>query len=506
MEAQRTSDHSASTDFDYTQYDALGLAECVANSIISSEALLEQAIIRATQVNPAINAIVTPLYDFGRQQLANGLPNGPFTGVPFLVKDLICGFTGTPLSNGSQALKRYISPQDTELAKRFKQAGVVMFGKTNTPELGLMGITEPEAFGPCRNPWDLSRTPGGSSGGSAAAIAAGIVPMASGGDGGGSIRIPASCCGLFGFKPSRGLVPTGPYANEFWDGAANEHVITRSVRDSATMLDATAGIDGSSPYPVSPSGYAAALTTPVRKLRIGYTCRSFYNGKVDAAALKAVAHTVVLLRDLGHEVEEIDLSISADALLESYMTMYLGHVATDVDLLAEALNQPIKKLAIEESTRVLAGLGNMISAKQFVKAKRQWNQFSRLMHDFHQQYDMLLTPTVAKEPIEVGSLAPPLWQSIGMKLVNQVSLHNILFKSGVVQQMFLDNLAPTPFTQLANFTGQPAMSVPLYLSEKGLPMGSQFVAPMGQDSLLLQLAHQLEQAQPWFGQRPSLFP
>jgi len=226
--------------FDYRQHDAMGLADLVRRGETSASELLDLAITRAEAVNPKINAIITPLYDYGRAQINAGLPDGPFSGVPFLLKDLLCAVEGTPLSNGSNALKGRLSPRDSELASRFRRSGLVFFGKTNTPELGLMGVTEPKAFGPARNPWNLNHTPGGSSGGSAAAIAAGIVPMASGGDGGGSIRIPAACCGLFGLKPSRGRVPTGPYAQEFWDGAATEHVLTRSVRDSAAMLDVIA--------------------------------------------------------------------------------------------------------------------------------------------------------------------------------------------------------------------------------------------------------------------------
>jgi len=400
----------------YRQQDALGLADLVRRGEVSAEQLLDVAISRAEAVNPAVNAIVTPLYDYGREQIRQGLPDGPFSGVPFLLKDLLGSLTGTPLSNGSRALKGRISTEDSELVKRFKQAGVVIFGKTNTPELGLKGVTEPLAFGATRNPWHLGRTPGGSSGGSGAAVAAGMVPMASAGDGGGSIRIPAACCGLFGLKPSRGLVPAGPGASERWDGAVCEHVLTRSVRDSAAMFDAVVGPDDSSPYPIQ----------------------------------------------------------------------------------TEATGQKFSQVEVEDATRVLGYLGKVLSAGDFVDAKYLWNGFARRMHEYHRQYDLILTPTIATEPVAIAATDPTPVEKLMIKVVNGLRLHRSLLKSGAVHKMMWQSLEKTPFTQLANLTGQPAMSVPLYWTDSGLPLGSQFMAPLGQDRRLLQLAAQLEQAQPWF--------
>ena len=491
--------------FTYPDQDALGLAQLVQQGETSASELLDLAIARAEAINPQINAIITPLYDHGRQQIAAGLPDGPFKGVPFLLKDLLCALAGTPLSNGSNALKGNISPRDSELAARFKRAGLVIFGKTNTPELGLMGVTEPKAFGPSRNPWNTDHTPGGSSGGSAAAVAAGIVPMASAGDGGGSIRIPAACCGLFGLKPTRGLVPTGPYANDYWDGAATEHVITRSVRDSAAMLDAIAGPDGSTPYPVKTHNqYLAGLQQPPGKLRIGYTSRSFIGRDVSDDAIKAVNHTVMLLESLGHEVEPVVLELDGEALADSYLTLYFGHVAADLDFIAAQLHSRIGNLDVEETTKVLGFLGKTISAGDFVNAKRRWNQFSQTMYAYHQRYDLLLTPTLGSEPVPVGSFNPPAWETAAMKIINSLHLHKLLLKTGMVKQMAMDNLEKLPFTQLANITGQPAMSVPLYWTENNLPLGSQFIAAQGKDALLLQLAAQLEQAQPWFSRTAPL--
>jgi len=490
---------------DYQNHDALGLAELVRKGETNAEELLNIAIARADAVNPCLNAIITPLYDHARQQINNSLPDGPFAGVPFLLKDLLAALEGTPMSNGSAALKQVISPCDSELVKRFKQSGLVIFGKTNTPELGLMGVTEPKAFGATRNPWNTDHTPGGSSGGSAAAVAAGILPMASAGDGGGSIRIPAACCGLFGLKPSRGLVPTGPYASEYWDGAATEHVITRSVRDSAAMLDAVAGADASTPYPVNiAGGYLQSLQRPLKKLRIGYTCRSFIGRDVTTDAERSVSYAVDLLTRLGHEVEPVTLELDGEALADSYLTMYFGQVAADLDFMAAQIHSRVKNLDVEESTKLLGFLGKTISAGDYVMAKRRWNQLAQSMSVYHQKYDVLLTPVLASEPVPVGYFDPTMAENIAMKVINGLGLHRLLLKTGQVKKMVLDLLEKMPFTQLANMTGQPAMSVPLYWTESGLPLGSQFIAPLGQDALLLQLAAQLEQEQPWFNRTPIL--
>lgn len=493
------------TQDEYQSYDALGLAELVRSGGASAEELLDVAIQRAERVNPAINAIVTPLYEFGREQIRNGLPDGPFRGVPFLLKDLLCSLQGTPMSNGSSALKGRISAEDTEITRRYKSSGVVIFGKTNTPEFGLMGVTEPKAFGPSRNPWNTEHTPGGSSGGSGAAVAAGVVPMASGGDGGGSIRIPAACCGLFGLKPSRGRTPTGPDYAELWDGATVEHVLTRSVRDSAAMLDVISGPDGSTPYPVSaPASYLEALNTPVRGLKIGFTTRSFVGRPVDKSAVRAVEHSVALLRQLGHEVEEADPAIDGEALADSYLTLYFGQVAADMDCAARLLGTRFGGLDVEDATRALGYLGRTVSAGQYVTAKQRWNAFAQSMHRYHQRFDLLLTPTLGSEPAKIGSFEPPAFERVAMKVINALRLHRLLLTTGMVKQMAMDNLEKLPFTQLANLTGAPAMSVPLYWSDSGLPFGVQFMAPLGDETTLLQLACQLEEAQPWFARTAAL--
>ena len=249
---------------EYDQYDGLGLAERIRSGEVSGTEVVEAAIDRIDAVNPLINAVIHPMYDEGRRALAGGLPPGPFQGVPFLLKDLIAAYAGVPMASGCRALKHHVPDFDSELVRRYKRSGVVVLGKTNTPEFGLMPYTEPEAFGPTRNPWDSARICGGSSGGSAAAVAAGMVPLASGGDGGGSIRIPSACCGLFGLKPTRGRTPSGPHEGEYWQGATVQHVITRSVRDSAAMLDLTQGFDPGAPFKLAPpaQSYLKAMERP----------------------------------------------------------------------------------------------------------------------------------------------------------------------------------------------------------------------------------------------------
>ena len=493
---------------EYHQYDALGLAELVRNKTVTSQELLTEAISRAERINPHINSIINPLYEQA-QQAHNSLPEGIFSGVPFLLKDLLADIKGVPTSNGSIAYQGIIPHEDATLVKRFKQTGVNIFGKTNTPELGLMGITEPEAFGATCNPWNPGHTAGGSSGGSGAAVASRIVPMASGGDGGGSIRIPASHCGLFGMKPTRARNPSGPNYGEHWDGATCEHVLSLSVRDSAAMLDATQGGEAGSPYVIGePSeSYLDALQTPPKKLRIGFTTQSPYGGHVDAQCVKAIENSVKLLQELGHEVVEQQPKVDGNLLLNCYLTMYFGHTAADAAYIAKTLGkQAANKL--EDGTRFLALIGECLSAGDFVSAKRDWFKIKQAVDVFHEEFDIFMTPTVAALPVEVGSLEMSSGKRIQTKIANALGPSVArLFKKGLIeltQEEARKNLDKTPFTQLANLTGQPAMSVPLHWSPNGLPCGTQFMAPFGDELTLFKLAAQLEKAQPWFNKMPDL--
>ena len=494
---------SISTE-EYLKYDATGLAELVKQKQVTADELLDSAISIAEQWNPKINAINTPLHDYGRDLIKKSDPNAPLYGVPFLVKDLCTQLAGTPYSAGSNALKNYVSDHDSELGKRFKDAGLIIFGKTNTPEMGLMGTTEPEAFGPTHNPWKLNTSSGGSSGGSGAAVAAGIVPMASGGDGGGSIRIPSSACGLFGLKPSRYRVTAGPDFADFWDGAATEHVLAKSVRDSALMLDIINGPMAGEPAPIEKAdGFLSAMNERSSKLKIAYSTDSPIGTPVSESAKQAIAHSVKLLQNLGHEVVEAKPIIDGHALAKCYLTMYFGHVAADLMDMSALTGVHWKKLNVEMPTKTLGRFGMALPAGEFVKAKRLWNSFARTMGQFFQQYDVYLTPTLADDPQPHGTFAPSTADVLSMHLVNALGLHKLTTKTNIIEEMAYKSLEKVPYTQLANLTGIPAMSVPLYWSESGLPMGSQFMAPMGADKRLISLAAQLEQAQPWFDKRPS---
>jgi len=489
---------------EYDQFDGLGLARLVKNREISPEELCEEAIRRIERMNPKINAVVTPMFDYARNAVAGSLPDGPFTGVPFLLKDLLTEFAGVPTSRGSKACRHDAPGVDCEMVRRFKKAGLLILGKTNTPEFGLMGVTEPELFGPARNPWNLDHTPGGSSGGSAAAAAAGMVPMASGGDGGGSIRIPSACCGLFGLKPTRGRTPTGPRDGERWQGATVEHVITRSVRDSAAVLDAVQGADSGAPYVIQApeKPYLEEIGQAPRALRIAFNVRSPLETPVHPECVQAVEAAARLLEELGHRVEEAAPKLDGIRLAQSYLTMYFGEVAADIEELEGVLKRKLKPGDLETVTWTLGLMGRTVSAGAFVRAIRQWHSAAREMGRFHERFDLYLTPTLAHPPVKIGELQPMPLERAALTLINAAGLGRLLKATGIMDKMAVKSLEKTPFTQLANFTGQPAMSVPLHWTREGLPCGVQFIAPFGDEATLLRLAAQLEEARPWFHRRP----
>lgn len=491
---------------EYERYDALGLAELVRTKEVTPEEVCEAAIARIEKINPAINAVIRTMFDIGRNAARAGLPDGPFSGAPFLIKDLLATYAGVPMTMGCRAFRDFIPTFDSELVRRYKATGVVVLGKTNTPEFGLMGVTEPELHGPTRNPWNLDCTPGGSSGGSSAAVAAGIAPMASGGDGGGSIRIPASYCGLFGLKPSRGRTPAGPEYGAIWQGAAVEHVITRSVRDSAAMLDAVHGADAGAPYiiqkPERP--YLEEVKRHPGELRIGFTRKSPLNAGIHPECVEAVEKAARLLEDLGHAVEEAEPAIDGIALARNYFTMYYGEIAADIAQMGEILGRKPAPEDVEGTTWLLNLLGKAFTAGEFVLSMRQWNVFARRMGSFHEKYDIYLTPTTACPPARIGELKPKPVEERIMKIVNSLGLGRLVRLSGLAEKIAIESLARTPFTQLANLTGQPAMSVPIHWTADGLPCGVQFIARVGDEASLFRLAGQLEQAQPWFDKRPNV--
>jgi amidase len=492
---------------EYDQYDGLGLAELIKKREVSPAEICEEAITRIERVNPTLNAVITPMYDLARKAVQETLLDGPFKGVPFLLKDLLGDFAGVPQTMGSKACKNYIPARDSELVKRYKQAGLVILGKTNTPEFGLKGFTEPELHGPTRNPWNTDHTPGGSSGGSAAAVASGMVPMASANDGAGSIRIPAACCGLFGLKVTRGRTPNGPIHGRTWQGAVVEHVISRSVRDSAAILDATQGPDVGAPYIIPPPRrpYLDEIQQSPGPLRIAYNTLSPIDTAVHPECIRAVEQTVGLLEELGHKVEEAHPDVDGRALAKGLILLYSGEMAAIMDDLVPLLGRKAKPSDVESITWTLALLGRTYSAAHIVKAKREWELAARIMGRFHEAYDIYLTPTLAYPPVKIGELDPKPIELALLKIINALGLGRLLIASGVIDKLAVDNLSKTPFTQLANFTGQPAMSVPLYWTSDVLPCGVHFMARYGDEATLLRLAAQLEKAQPWFDKRPPVF-
>ena len=492
---------------EYAEYDGLGLAQLVKKKELSAAEICEEAIVRIERVNPALNAVITPLFDQAHKAVQKTLPDGPFCGVPFLLKDLLSDLAGVPQTMGSRACRNYIPTRDSELVKRYKQAGLVILGKTNLPEFGLLGITEPELHGPTRNPWNTDHTPGGSSGGSAAAVAGGMVPLASASDGAGSIRIPASCCGLFGLKVTRGRTPNGPLHGRTWQGAVVEHVISRSVRDSAAVLDATQGPDAGAPYVIPPPQQAYLKTIEQRpnRLKIAFNTQSPIDTKVHPECTRAVEQAAGLLEELGHQVEESRPEVDGQALAKGLVILYSGEIAAVMDDLTLLLGRKVRPPDVETLTWTVGLLGRSFSAGQFVRAKREWELAARIMGRFHEDYDLYLTPTTAYPPVKIGELAPKPIEMALLKTINTLGLGRLLIASGVTDKLAVENLEKTPFTQLANFTGQPAMSVPLYWTADGLPCGVQFIGRYAEDATLLQLAAQLEQAQPWFDKRPPTF-
>ena len=496
----------AFTQADYLRHDAVGLAACVRHGEVQPHALLDLALAQLARVQPSVNAVVRLMEPQARAQIDAGL-GGPLAGVPFLLKDGLQDYAGVPTGLGSRSMQHVVATRHAATTRRFLQAGLVIFGKTNLPELGLKGVSDSELHGPVSCPWDLTRNAGGSSGGAAAAVAAGVLPMAAGSDGGGSLRIPAACCGLFTLKPSRGRISEAPQLGEVWFGACTHGVISRSVRDSAVALDLLCGAEPGDPFvtakPERP--FAASIRQAPRRLRIGYSAQSPIGSAVSADALAALDAAVALLRRLGHTVEPAAPLIDGRAMARAYLCMYLGQVAAEVTQ-ARALGA--RSRDFELLTRAMTTLGRATSAATLSTELLRWNDFARALGVFHQDHDLLLTPTTARPALPHGATDLPRWQALLLDGVVSSGLLALLARTGLIQGIVdavaADNLAPVPFTQLANLTGAPAMSVPLHWTPQGLPMGVQFVGPMGDDALLLQLAAQLEQAAPWFERLPAL--
>ena len=488
---------------EYDQLDATALAELIRSGEVSSREVLEAAIERAELRDPSLNAIVTPLYDRARAH-ADQLPEGPLTGVPFLLKDLKAKMIGTPTSNGTRLEKGRLATENSIIVDRFINAGLQVMGKSNAPEFGIMGITEPEIWGPCRNPWALDRTPGGSSGGASAAVAARIVPIAHAGDGGGSIRIPASATGTFGLKPTRGRVSMAPFVGESWGGFVQEGVISRSVRDAALCLDQidlpTPGEPYAAPHKVQP--WVQHLHAPERPLKIAFTTGTLFGAENHADCIAAVESSVRLLEDLGHEVKEARPSYPREELIEAYFLIVASAVALFVEDASAYAGVKPKHTNFEPVTWALAQIGWHTSAARLARARDTIHRATREVAQFFGDYDAFVTSTHAAPPVLIGEFALKSVDRLQLGVIRKLPIQALFDK--LLQGLGKKALSRTPNTMLFNQTGQPAMSIPLHWNDDNIPIGTQIVGPFGGEGLLFELATQLEEARPWSGRRPPL--
>jgi amidase len=490
---------------DYEKYDALGLAKLVKDREVSARELLAEAKARLEKLNPMLNAVITPMDSLAESLIEKLDDRGPFTGVPFLVKDLVLPFAGFPTANGSVAMKNYIPAEDGDMAKHLNASGLITFAKTTTSELGAFALTNTAAFGETRNPWDLTRNAGGSSGGSSAAVAARIVPMAYSSDGGGSIRLPASYCGIFGFKPSRGLNKIEDLSRA-WSGAVVTHASTVSVRDSAAYLDFISGNAERGYSIANPARHtylSAAMQAP-KPLRIAVITQAPTHTPVHAECVSAAWSAAAHCESLGHYVEEADWNFDGIELMRAFLTVVFFHTAMEVGNMAKLLNIPPQKLAIEPNTRFMAMAGSGIGDDQVQQALTVWMRASNKLQDFYRHYDVILTPTAATPPMHSDELDPNALEKLVMRGLVATGLAKKIFSNVFLDSIIAKALYQTPFTPVANISGQPAMSVPLYWSSDGLPHGVQFMAAEGKDRLLFRLAAQLEAEHPWQQKIPPL--
>ena len=470
---------------EFEKYDGCGLAELVRRREIKATELLETVMERIEALNPKVNAVVTKMYDQARAAIAAGLPAGPFTGVPYFLKDLHLFYAGVPTTYGSRFFADFVPDHDSTMTMRLKQSGLVICAKTNTPEFGQATSTEPVLFGPTRNPWNLNFSPGGSSGGAAAAVASGMVPMAHATDGGGSIRVPASCCGLFGLKPTRARTPYGPDLGEGWSGASVGHAVTRSVRDSAALLDVTAGPDAGDPYWAPPPArpFVEEVGLDPGKLRIALCTVSFNGAPVDRDCIEAANDAAKLCRSLGHSVEEAQPQVNGKELKAAQRLIVISNIRATLDARAQACGRSWTEENVEKMTYLSAQGADSVRGADYARSVQAVHRAGRQVGRFFEKYDLFLTPTMACPPLPLGqpdmmttdvdAFRIPLMRTIG-------------------------------FTALFNASGNPAMTVPLYWNQAGLPIGVQFAGRFGDEATLLRLAAQLEKARPWAERRPPL--
>lgn len=475
----------AMTNAEYEAHDATGLAQLVRTGQVSPRELAETAIARIEALNPQVNAVILKAYDAALEEL-DARPDRPaFLGVPYLVKDLHAPVRGMALTNGSRLMKGSPAPIDSTLIARLRAAGFVLLGRTNSPELGLSASTEPHAYGATRNPWNRDHIAGGSSGGAGAAVASGMLPATHATDSGGSIRIPASCNGLVGMKPTRGLNPFGPHRGDAAHGISHENAVSRTVRDTAAILDITAGPDVGAPYFSAPpeGGFVAAIARPPRRLRIGFWPRTFHDAPVDDACAEAVRRAASRLEGFGHAVEEAKPDFDAKLMVDSMMTVLMTGLGPMLGMVERQRGRPIAADDLEPLTHAVLARARVTGLDVYLMNLTRMQLEVRRMAAFFETYDVLVTPTMASPPPRLGSLPTDNDDVDG----------------------FLDKLYTLcPFTMPFNASGQPAISLPLHWSDEGLPVGVQFVGRYGQDATLLQLAAEMERAEPWSGRRPGV--
>jgi len=470
---------------DLDRYDALGLGDLVRRGQVSAETLLDRAIARVEAVNPQINAVVLKHYNAARAQLAQGRPQGPFAGVPFLLKDLGAALAGTVTTDGSRAFADWTATTDSTVTRRAKAAGLTIFGKTASPEFGLTTTTESKLWGATRNPWNLERIAGGSSGGAAASVAARILPMAHASDGGGSIRIPASCCGLFGLKPSRGRVPYGPGAGIGWNGLSTQHAVTISVRDSAALLDALGGPElGDSVVPPKDHGlFLDAAGRAPGSLRIALVEAAPSGVALHPDCQAALADAAALCESLGHRVEPARLNLDASAIAAAFGVCISVDIFSRLERRGAELGRPVREDEVETISWMMAQRGRTATGQAYADARRTFDLAAVEVARLLETYDLILSPTLAEPPGPLGrlSLSPADIGDYGRAIG-----------------------AFSPYTALQNQTGVPAMSVPLFWNAEGLPIGMMFTAAHAREDLLFSLAGQLEAARAWADRRPSV--
>jgi len=470
---------------EYGNYDALGLAKLVAARKISPRDVIDEAIARAERLNPKLNAIVFQAFDRARDAARGKLPKGPFAGVPTLLKDMRAGAIGMPTRSGSRFSPDTPADHDATLVARYRAAGLVLLGKTNVPEFGIVATTEPKLYGACRNPWNTDYSVGGSSGGSACSVAAGIVPIAHATDGGGSIRIPAACCGLVGLKVSRGRTTVGPDVGDSLAGFSVDHVVTRSVRDSALALDVGCPVDFGDPYfALPPSGsYLEGIKRKPKRLRIAVTTTRLDGSPVHADCAAAVKKAAKLCESLGHHVEEKTPPVDNASLIQFFLTIWAVGTAAGVAAITLFTGRTPSLENLEGLTWGLYEKGRATSAAQYVIALQMLYRIGRMMARFHETYDVWLTPTLGMPPVKNGTF----------------DLDTTDMDKGFGPMT--DYVA---YTAIQNATGQPAINLPLHWNKEGLPVGVQFVGRAGDEMTLLKLAAELEKAQPWAHRYPKL--